>query len=138
VSLVLDCSATLAFVYQDEAGQDGAGPIVARIVDRLAAERAFVPSSWRLDVANGLATGVRRGRIDRAFRAAALADLAALDIVTDRETEAQAWSGTMALADRFGLTVYDAAYLELAVRLGLPLASLDRALVAAAGAAVVA
>ena len=64
------------------------------------------------------------------FRDAALADLGALDIAVDRETDARAWSATLALADRFRLTLYDAAYLELAARLGLPLGSLDRDLVA--------
>jgi hypothetical protein len=70
-----------------------------------AATRAFVPSLWRLEVASELQAGVRRGRIDAAFRDAALADLAALDIVIDRETDAQAWSATLPLAEGFRLTL---------------------------------
>jgi hypothetical protein len=100
VSLVLDCSATLTFVYQDEVG-----PVAGRIFERVAATRAFVPFLWRLEVANGLQAGVRRGRIDAAFRDAALADLAALDIVTDRETDAQARSATLGLAEGLRLTL---------------------------------
>jgi predicted nucleic acid-binding protein len=66
------------------------------------------------------------------FREAALADLARLDICVDSETSNFAWPGTVQLADRFGLTVYDAVYLELAQRRSLPLGSLDNASCAAA------
>lgn len=69
--------------------------------------------------------GVRRGRLNAAERDATLADLAILDIRTDTDTDTHAWSGTVRLAERFGLTVYDACYLELAGRRALPLASLD-------------
>ncbi len=133
MSVVLDSSATLAFVFQDEKS-----PVAARVFERVAAGRGHVPSLWRLEVANGLQAALRRGRITAAFRDAALEDLGALDIAVDRETDAHAWAATLALADRFRLTLYDAAYLELAARLGLPLGSLDRALVAAAGEAGVA
>ena len=68
---------------------------------------------------------VRRHRIDPEFRRAALADLALLDITTDQQTDSYAWTDTLNLADRFQLTVYDAAYLELAQRRVLPLATLD-------------
>ena len=66
------------------------------------------------------------------FRRAALADLALLDIRADPDTDSHAWTGTLQLADRFRLTVYDAAYLELARRRTLPLATLDQALLFAA------
>ena len=77
---------------------------------------------------------MRRRRIDAEFRRATLADLALLDITTDPHTDNRAWGDTLMLADRFGLTVYDAAYLELAQRRGLPLATLDAALCSAAAA----
>lgn len=77
---------------------------------------------------------VRRGRIDAAFRGAALVDLALLNITTDRDTDDFAWSSTLRLAECCHLTLYDAAYLELAQRLGVPLATLDQELRAAAGA----
>ena len=76
--------------------------------------------------------GVRRARLAATERDATLADLGALDIRTDPETEAHAWSDTLRLAEQFGLTLYDASYLELAQRRAIPLATLDQALRAAA------
>jgi predicted nucleic acid-binding protein len=127
VSLVLDSSATLAWIYQDEVSD-----VTQQIFELVANSRAWVPAIWRLEVANGLQTGVRRGRIDAAYRDLALGDLALLDISIDQDTDKYAWSSTLRLADRFRLTLYDAAYLELAQRRSLPLASLDEELRAAA------
>ena len=126
---VLDNSATLAWAYSD-----GVTSAVQDVFDRVAATHAVVLALWRLEVANGLHMGVRRGRLDAAERDATLADLAILDIRTDADTDTYAWSGTVRLAERFGLTVYDACYLELAQRRALPLASLDGDLRAAADA----
>lgn len=95
------------------------------VFDRVAATHAVVPALVRLEVANGLHMGVRRGRLGAAERDATLADLAILDIRTDADTDAHAWSGTVRLAERFGLTVHDACYPEPAQRRALPLASLD-------------
>jgi predicted nucleic acid-binding protein len=131
VSLVLDSSATLAWIYQNEV-TDG----TRRIFDLVASSGAWVPSLWRLEIANGLQAGIRRKRIDAGFRAAALANLSELDISVDQETDSFAWTTTLQLADRFGLTLYDAAYLELAPRRHLPLATLDQPLRAAAAAGV--
>jgi predicted nucleic acid-binding protein len=83
-------------------------------------------------VANVLEMGVRRGHIASSFRDATLADLELLPIQTDPDTDKFAWRATAHLAGKHELTVYDAAYLELALRRGLPLASLDRELRAAA------
>jgi predicted nucleic acid-binding protein len=127
VSLVLDSSATLAWIYQDEVND-----VTKQIFERVANSRAWVPAIWRLEVANGLQTGVRRGRIDAAYRDLALGDLALLDISIDQDTDKYTWSSTLHLADRFRLTLYDAAYLELAQRRSLPVASLDEELRAAA------
>jgi len=77
---------------------------------------------------------MKAGRYDAAFRDATLADLAQLAIGIDPDTDRQAWSATVQLATRHNLSVYDASYLELARRRGLPLATLDRALRIAAGA----
>ncbi len=81
---------------------------------------------------------MRRKRVDAEFRRAALGDLALLDISTDQQAASQAWSETLNLADQHRLTLYDAAYLELARRRGLPLATLDQELRAAAVTANVA
>jgi predicted nucleic acid-binding protein len=86
---------------------------------------AWVPALWRWEVANVLEMGVRRGRHTAAFRDATLADLSLLPIAVDPEAERQAWGSTLQLAERHKLTLYDAAYLELARRRGLALATLD-------------
>ena len=127
MSLVLDSSATLAWIYSDEV-TDG----IRRLFDTVADTGAFVPALWRLEVANSLTIAVRRGRIDVEFRRAALDDLALLDITTDNQTDTHAWTETLQLADLFRLTLYDAAYLELAHRRRVPLATLDEDLSAAA------
>ena len=129
MSLVLDSSATLAWVYSDET----TGPI-RHVFDLLSEDGAWVPGLWKLEVANILEMGVRRGRHDAAFRDATLADLALLPIRLDPETDRQAWGATAQLAARHRLTLYDAAYLELALRRGLSLATLDHELRSAASA----
>jgi len=129
LSLVLDSSVTLAWIYPDETTD-----AIRQVFDSVAEDGAVVPALWRLEVGNGLTVAVRRGRIVSAMRASALADLELLDILIDAATDANAWSNSLHLADRFGLTLYDAAYLELAQRRSLPLASLDRDLRSAAQA----
>ncbi|MCX6599054.1 MAG: type II toxin-antitoxin system VapC family toxin [Acidobacteria bacterium] len=129
MSLVLDSSITLAWIYTAETT-----PEVSAVLNQVIDSGAWVPSLWRLEVANILEMGIRRGRHDGAFRDAALADLAILPITLDMETDRQAWGATAKLAARHQLTLYDAAYLELARRRGLPLATLDRELRVAARA----
>ena len=129
MSLVLDSSATLAWIYSDETTEP-----IRRLFDAVAEDGAVVPALWRLEVANSLTVAVRRGRIDVNFRRAALADLALLDITSDDRTDIHAWGETLNVADRFQLTVYDAAYLELAQRRNLALATLDGELRTAAEA----
>jgi len=128
VSFVLDASLTLSWYFEDErtAAAD-------ELLDRVAGQGALVPALWRLEVANGFLAAIRRRRFDVAFRDRALASLAVMPITVDAETDFYAWSTTLRLADRFHLTSYDAAYLELAHRRQLPLATLDGALRAAAG-----
>jgi predicted nucleic acid-binding protein len=99
---------------------------------RVALEGAHAPSLWRLEVANVLSNAARRGRCDLAFVDAAIKDLEAMSITIDIETDDRAWNATLMLSRSENLTLYDAAYLELAVRLGVALASCDRQLVAAA------
>jgi len=129
VSLVLDSSVTLAWVYSDETTQ-----AIRHVFDQLSESGAWVHGLWRLEVANILEVGVRRGRHGPDFRDSTLADLALLPIQTDPETDRHAWGATARLAERHRLTLCDAAYLELALRRELPLATLDRDLRAAANA----
>jgi predicted nucleic acid-binding protein len=120
VSLVLDASATLAWVFPDENT-----PAIQTVFDQILDEYAYVPSLWRLEVANTLSVAIRRKRFDRANRNNALVDLTTFPIIEDPETARNAWNETLSLADRHRITVYDATYLELALRLSLPLATLD-------------
>ncbi len=120
MSLVLDTSATVAWVYAEEITQP-----IREVFDRVMESGAWVPSLWRLEVANILEMSIRRGRHDSAFRDATFADLALLPIRLDLETADHAWGATALLASRHQLTLYDAAYLELALRRNLPLATLD-------------
>ncbi len=128
MSVVIDSSITLAWFFADErtAAADA-------VLTQVAESGALAPSLWRLEVANALQMAVRRNRIDSSFRDATLADLRALLVHIDADTDRQAWASTLHLAERFRLTLYDAAYLELAQRTGLPLATLDQELREAAG-----
>jgi predicted nucleic acid-binding protein len=132
VSLVVDASATLGWYFEDEVTEAGDA-----LMDRVRREGAQVPLLWRYEVANGLHMAIRRKRVTAAYRDAALADLRLLPIAVERSDGEEIWSAIVGLSDRFGLTVYDAAYLELAYRRGLPLATGDRELIAAAEALAV-
>ena len=126
MSLVIDSSITLAWLFEDERSA-AADAVLLQVTE----SGAIAPSLWRLEVANGLQMAVRRNRIDKAFRDASIADLRTLEVSIDAETDQRAWSTTLQLAERWRLTLYDAAYLELAQRLGIPLATLDKELRAA-------
>jgi predicted nucleic acid-binding protein len=127
VSLILDSSATLAWIFPEERTD----PIVD-LFHLVATQGAVVPELWRIEVANTLNVGIRRGRITQANRYGILSDLADLSIEVDSETKNFVWNTTLELADNHKLTVYDATYLELAMRLSLPLATLDEDLRSAA------
>lgn len=127
MSLVLDASMAVAWLFADE-HSEAAQDVLRRVVR----DGATVPALWRLEVANVLRNAVRRQRCDDAYADRSLARLARLAITTDEETDRHAWDATRTLAREEDLTVYDAAYLELALRLKQPLASCDTALVAAA------
>ena len=133
MSLVLDSSVTVAWFYSDETTE-----AIRQVFERLANGGAWVPSLWRLEVPNILEMGVRRARHNLGFLEATLSDLSLLPISLDPETDRQAWNATLQLARHHRLTLYDAAYLELAQRRRLPLATLDRELRSAATAEQVA
>jgi predicted nucleic acid-binding protein len=127
VTLVLDASMTVAWLFDDER-TEAAHAVMRRVV----AEGAIVPSLWRLEVANVLRNAVRRSRCNEAYVNRSLARLARLAIKRDEETDDHAWGATRILARNEDLSLYDAAYLELAIRMHLPLASRDKALLTAA------
>jgi predicted nucleic acid-binding protein len=129
VAFVLDCSITLAWFFEDETDAHADA-----VRDSLASVSAVVPALWPLEVANALLTGERRKRTTEAKTTAFLTLLKSLPITTDDETATRAWQEALHLARAQNLSAYDAAYLELALRLGLPLATLDRPLKVAAKA----
>ena len=127
---VADASVTLAWCFGDEAA-----PFTDQLLDRvLAGEPIAVPACWPTEVLNGLLRAKRRGRVANEEIEFFLASLRLIDVRIDR------WSGwplleaIQTLAERHSLTAYDAAYLELATRSGLPLATRDSALTRAATA----
>ena len=127
MSFVLDNSVALTWCFEDERT-----PATAALLEQVGELGAQAPMLWPLEALNGLLVAERRGRLDAARRQRLAGFLRALPITLDVDTASQAWTETARLAERFGLSAYDAAYLELARRRDLPLASLDRALRAAA------
>jgi predicted nucleic acid-binding protein len=123
VSVVIDASLTLTSYFEDEATS-----ATEAILDRVSDAGAVVPVLWRLEVANAFQSALRRKRISADYRDDFLTELAQLPIGVDADTDTYAWTTTLRLAERFGLTIYDATYLELAQRRSLPLATLDKAL----------
>ena len=117
---VLDASVALAWCFEDENT-----PSARQILARLTAEAASVPATWPIEVANVLALAERRRRITPADSAEFIAKLEDVAILVDEETSSRAFGRVLDLAREERLTAYDAAYLELAMRLGVPLASKD-------------
>ena len=126
-SLVLDCSAACALCFEDEAGEAS-----EHLLDRLEESTALVPALFFWEMANVLLMAVRRQRLSQAERVEALQLLEAQGFDVDPASPAVIWHDVINLAEQCQLTGYDAAYLELAMRRGLPLATHDRALRAAA------
>ena len=124
---VLDCSVAAAWLFEDEATAE-----TDALLDQLANGAALVPLHWRLELGNVLVQAERRERITPAQVAASVEFVNRLPIEVDAETDTRSFREVLALARSTNLTTYDAAYLELALRRGLSLATQDRALVRAA------
>jgi predicted nucleic acid-binding protein len=127
LSIVLDASLTLAWLFEDEQTDQ-----VLATINHVYMGGASVPPLWRYEVANGLQMAIRRQRITPDYRTRCLDKIDELPITIDPDGVSEIWSTTIKLADLYRLTVYDAAYLELAQRRRLPLATLDAALSKAA------
>jgi predicted nucleic acid-binding protein len=117
---VLDASVAVSWCFRNETTEYSSG-----VFERLAAETAFVPAHFQYEVANAVISAQRRGLILPNEHRAVLQPLLDLPIAVDAAEPRRVWTDVVELASNTGLTVYDAAYLELAQRLGLPLASLD-------------
>lgn len=128
--LVLDASLTLQWFLEDEADRQYA----LRVLLRLSSDRAVVPMLWFYEVGNGLLMAHRRKRITFDQVDGFLTRLKALPIYTTPQVPTAVFE-LPAIAQKHNLTNYDAAYLALAMRLNLPLATTDADLRRAAGAA---
>ncbi len=127
MTLVVDASVALTWCFADERT-----PATTSVLDRVVQDGAIAPALWPLEVLNALAVAQRRNRCDTERRLLLAGFLRQLPITIDDDTIEYAWSTSAHLAERHRLTIYDAAYLELAQRMSLPLATLDGELRAAA------
>lgn len=125
--LVLDSSIAIAWCFADEKD-----PYADAIAARLAGIEAHVPSFWPLEIANAFLKSEERGRSTQADTTKWTTYFGSLPITLDDGTGAHAWGSTLNLARLQNLSLYEAGYLELALRRGLPLATLNAGLKAAA------
>lgn len=124
---VLDCSVTMAWCFEDESNS-----YTDDILENLQDSTAIVPTLWPLEVSNVLLIAQKHKRINDIQSASFIDALSALPIVVDPSTSSRAMHSIFALAHSLDLTIYDAAYLELAIRERIPILTLDNALIKAA------
>ncbi len=124
---VLDCSITMTWCFEDESNE-----YTDAILENLKTSTAIVPTIWPLEVANVLLLSKKNKRITEVQAASFIDALSALPIIVDPSTSAKAMHSIFVLANQQDLTIYDAAYLELAVREKIPLLTLDKGLMKAA------
>ena len=124
---ILDCSVAMAWLFFDE-GNDSTDALRKELVT----EHAVVPALWPIEVGNALLAATWRGRISEEDWPRIRYDLKELPIEIDTDSCARVLDRVLPVAKDYKLSVYDATYLELAMRLSLPLATLDRQLAAAA------
>lgn len=131
---VLDNSMVMRWFFGD--GSEGDLEYAAHVLDVLGRPevQATAPAVWPLEVANVIARAEAKGLVSEARSSEFVHLLEAMAVEVDAETAQHALDSTLQLARRFGLSAYDAAYLELSLREGLPLATLDSTLLDAAGA----
>ncbi len=124
--IVVDASIALAWAFPDETD-----PYAQTVLRSLSSRAIVVPSHWILEVVNAILSAERKGRISRSDSTRVLTFMNNLPITVDDRTTDTASTASLSLARDYKLTLYDAAYLELALREGIPLASLDKDLVVA-------
>jgi predicted nucleic acid-binding protein len=121
---VLDTSLTMSWCFADESTD-----LSRSVLESLSHTYAEVPALWLVEVANVLAINERKSRINTALSDEFLTSLSGLDIRVDQREPRVDGTDLLPLVRRYGLTAYDAAYLELAKRKGLPLATFDKDLI---------
>jgi predicted nucleic acid-binding protein len=127
MDFVLDASVAAAWVLDDEQSD-----LADQVIDSLDVKTATAPHLWALEVANILTVCERRGRIDAAKRKLMAEAVKDLGVIEQPHTQDAVFGEVMDLAAKHALSAYDASYLELAMRLGVPLATLDKPLEKAA------
>ena len=130
MSFVLDNSVTMRWFFGDGKPQELA--YAGKVLDAMKKTSAIVPVTWGLEVANVIAKAEAKALVTEARSGAFLEMLEGVDIEVDTATSAHALSDTLQLARRYKLSAYDASYLELALRQGIALATLDEDLQKAA------
>jgi len=130
MSFVLDNSVTMRWFFGD--GRPAEITFAAKVLEALRTDTAIVPVTWALEVANVIARAEAKALVTEARSGEFLELLDGVSIEVDSATFTQARTGTLQLARRYKLSAYDASYLELALRRGLPLATLDEGLQKAA------
>ena len=123
MSFVLDNSVAMCWLLND--GRPAHVAYAMKVLDSLKETQARVPAPWALEAANVVAKAEGKGLVSEARTQAFVATLGRLNIVVDTATASHALGDTLNLARRYKLSAYDAAYLELALRTGLALATLD-------------
>lgn len=118
--VVVDASVALAWCFPDEASQYADGVLVA-----LKGQVIVVPAVWGLEIANAILVGERRKRLKQPEILRFVALLEALSILQDSQPVSESVSNVLPLSRQHGLSAYDAAYIELAIRHNAPLATLD-------------
>jgi predicted nucleic acid-binding protein len=121
MSFVLDCSIAMSWVFGDEKS-----PQTDRLLERIRDHGAIVPALWFLEIANAFLQGEIRGRTTRSVTTQTIRLLQVLPIEVDDGATTRAFQEVLEVARAERLTAYDAAYLELAVRRSVPLATKDR------------
>ena len=124
---VVDASVTMSWCFED-----GATSYTESVLERLRGSSAVAPAIWPLEVANILLLGERRGRIPRAKTESFVRVLQELRVSAEDKPTATVFGAVLQIGREYGLTSYDASYLELAMRRGLSLATLDHHLADAA------
>jgi len=127
MDFVIDNSIVMSWCFEDEGS-----PYVDSVLDSLKKLSALTPAIWPLEVGNVLLVAERKNRLSEADSARFLALIGELPIVTEQETPERMMKEILALARNNNLSTYDASYLDLAMRKGIPIATLDKNLLQAA------
>lgn len=126
-AFVLDCSIAMAWCFEDEKSE-----FTDKLLSQMGQHSVVVPTIWPLEVANVLLLAQRKKRLSAVQAASFIDALSAFSIIVDPSTTTRAMHTILRLAENTKLTIYDAAYLELAFREKIPLATLDKDLIVAA------